>query len=130
MKNIKFEDIVAFIRKAIENKCKIIRSCDSINIYYNIYRLGYNTISTIDKRISWERKENGNIVLAIDAFMIQDHTYNIHLLNERKILEWELLLKDVEDYICSCIEEEFNEFFNYLPLRYQTPKELINGSDS
>ena len=119
-KKIKFENVVAFINKAIEKEYYIHLDVRDITIGR---KMEYTSVDG-DKcvydcfAISWIFDNENNLIIGLNIHYVpvfsnnRDILYTLNVSDPRDIAKWNILLEDVKDYIFSKTEYKFQNFFN------------------
>ena len=122
-KTIKFEDVVALINKAMEDKLNI--SYESLNKYITITNKSNNKIkiwySYIKDNIS--AKETHYIFIKNNTPALESNAVNIEI-SLRELAAFELLLYEVEEYAQNQIVDYFNHFLDEEVV--ESPKTIDN----
>lgn len=129
MKKIKFENIIAFINKAMDTDCKIsIYLSESINNDLYIYReISKDEVKI--KTISWNEKDSKLYINLTGGMVTNDSDYVIEISNKKDILKWKTLIEDVIEYSHCKLELEFNNFFNKEDNRPKDINDLDDEND-
>lgn len=129
MKKIKFEDIIAFINKAMDTDCKIsIYLSESINNNLYIYReISKDEVKT--RNISWNEKDSKLYINLTGGMVTNNSDYVIEISNKKDILKWKTLIEDVIEYCHYKLELELNNFFNKEDNRPKDINDLDDEND-
>ena len=129
-KKIKFEDVIAFINKAIDTNCKIsvyFYKELSHNILYISKEISKDEIKT--KTVSWyEHDSKLYINLTSNGITENYGDYIIEVTNQKDILKWKILIENVIEYSHHKLEVEFDNFFN-IDSKPTTINDLDNEDD-
>jgi len=127
-KKIKFEDIVAFIRKAMSLNCTIDLYCyKELDMYSTLYI--YTKISKDErkgKEINWAQKNDKLYINLSHGYSEKLSDYIIEVENRKDILKWETLIEEVIEYTHQKLETEFENFFKE---EYPTLKDINDLDD-
>lgn len=126
-KNIKFEDVVAFIKKVMDL---------DFNINYSPFPFSETTElivfkelenKTIRKYIDFAYEDDKLLMNLNGGFSLKKPSdYIIEVSDKKDILKWEFLMEEVKEYCINKIENDFKNFFKDL----QNPVKDINDLDN
>lgn len=120
-KKIKFDNILAFIYKAMEKEYHISLCFRDITIGHEIkYTNAEGDEHVFDCfTFSWSFDEEDNLLICLDRHCVphlskdQDFYYYIlNINNPKDIARWNILIEDVKEYVFNKIEYKFKNFFN------------------
>ena len=114
-KKIKFEDVIHFIEKSMENGYTISPGGNYITIgksrKYNSDTGGYTVYNCFE--FYW-RYEDEKLIIGIGVSYNRDSEisdYTLKIEDPKKILEWKLLLQRIKEYRFLRLENRFDNFF-------------------
>ena len=107
---ITFNEVIAFIKKAIDKNLGITVNKNYITIYKSKKDLesGVNYKDCFE--ISFDDSNEEKIILYINCFF-NENGYKIIIENNEDILRWKLLIENIKHYYHNLIENKFNNYF-------------------
>ena len=125
-KTIKFEDVVALINKAMEDKLSI--NYESLNKYITITNKSNNKIKIrLVETTNWyngiKDKETHYIFIKNNTPALESNAVNIEI-SLKELAAFELLLYEVEEYAQNQIVDYFNHFLDEEVV--ESPKTIDN----
>ena len=110
-KNIDFINIIAFIRRAMNEDCDMLISNNGLSIYREI-----GPDEDKNFAFSWI-EEDDKITILVDSYSIykDEYSYTVELTDATEILQWKLLLEEIKKRNINKTEERFTNFFKEPP---------------
>lgn len=122
-KKIKFKDVVAFIKKAMDLDFDINYSSP---LFFGNFELTIFN-KTLRQYINWKYNNDKLLINLSGGFCVGNPTdYTIEVVDKKDVLKWEFLIEEVKEYCVNKLENNFKNFFNEL----QSPVKDINDLDN
>lgn len=116
-KTIEFDDIVAFIYKAMEKEYGINLMPQTIEIRREEEYINKEGSKQVFDCFSFTWNfDNDDLIIYLDKYYVpylkDDNFYHLTVENPKDIARWNILIEDVKEYVFNKIEYRFNNFFN------------------
>lgn len=126
-KKIKFENVIAFIKKAMDLDFDINYSSALFSDSFELTIFKELEDKTLKRYINW-RYSDDKLLINLNGDFIPGKLayYIIEVVDKKDILKWEFLIEEVKEYCVNKLENNFKNFFNEL----QNPVKDINDLDN
>lgn len=126
-KKIKFEDVVAFIKKVMDLDFNINYSPAPFSETTELIVFKELENKTIRKYIDFAYEDDKLLMNLNGGFSLKKPSdYIIEVSDKKDILKWEFLMEEVKEYCINKVENDFKNFFKDL----QNPVKDINDLDN
>lgn len=126
-KKIKFENVVAFIKKAMDLDFDINYSTTLLSDGFELMIFKELRDKTLRQYINWKYNDDKLLINLNGGFIPGKPIYYIiEIVDKKDVLKWEFLIEEVKEYCVNKLENNFKNFFNEL----QSPVKDINDLDN
>lgn len=132
-KKIKFQDVINFIEKSMENGYTVSPCGNGVTIgkshKYNNDNGGYTVYNCFE--FYW-RYEDEKLIIGIGVSYNRDSEisdYTLKIEDSKKILEWKLLLQRIKEYRFLKLENRFDNFFKEEESKFKDINDLDDKED-